>query len=382
MIENVKVQNQRLIWLISILILVTALLAYKTWKMRFPSYYFHLPKAHHVSDYAGILPKQDLPRFEYCMDLIMQEANIDVRFIFVNGTGGKTIEQLAVDLVKELRIGGKTGKEHGLLLLYDTESKRLKVEVGYGLEEFFPDSFVGYLVNRHARLFFESGDKSLGLRWLLRILQYRIRNAVLGKAFDPHVLNKLSYTGNLSGGAGASAILQTVSAPETSSKPQLSEIEREQYVPQNSPAETYNLYLEWLSQPICDPNVDLFTEGSCRYMSGLLWTPAYLDFILLGECGQNFQIIERQNLAILYFTSTPLVSPHFFIKENNKWRIDILAEVQNTKESTGGVYSWTYMSNNNPYSQTFTDLLINIKGYLRFKDGDNRALAIRGSKNL
>jgi uncharacterized membrane protein YgcG len=124
----------------------------------------HHKNSSHVYDKAGVLPQQDLPRFEQYMDRIMDESDVDVRFVFISGTGGKTIEQLAVDLIDEMRIGGKTGEQRGLLLLYDTMGQRLKVEVGYGLEEYFPDGFISYLVNRHARMFFESGDKSVGLR--------------------------------------------------------------------------------------------------------------------------------------------------------------------------------------------------------------------------
>ena len=342
----------------------------------------HHKNSHHVYDNAGVLPQQDLPRFEQYMDWIMVESDVDVRFVFVRGTGEKTIEQLAVDTVDEMRIGGKTGEQRGLLLLYDTEGRRLKVEVGYGLEEYFPDGFISYLVNRHARMFFESGDKSIGLRLLLRLLQHRIREAVLGDTFDPQGVNALLDSGYLSGGAGVSAAMRDGGSRETPSKPQLTEVERCLYVAQGTPTETYNLYLKWLSQPIYDPKLDIFTDQSRSYMSRLPVSPAYFDFIFMGEYGKGFQVVERQGLAILYFTGTPLWTPHFFVKENDVWRMDILAEVQNTHEIVGGVYNWTYTGNGDHYSQVFSDLLISIKGYKRFKDGDNRALVIRGSKDL
>ena len=37
------------------------------------------------------------------------------------------------------------------------------------------------------------------------------------------------------------------------------------------------------------------------------------------------------------FTRTPFVSPHFFINEAGRWRIDMVAEVRNTAEHVGGV---------------------------------------------
>jgi uncharacterized protein len=98
------------------------------------------------------------------MSGILLESGVDVRFAFVPDTGGRSIEQLAVIWSTRLRIGGKTREERGVLLLYDMRDQRLKVEVGYGLEAYFPDAFVSYLMREHARLFFDSGDITTGLR--------------------------------------------------------------------------------------------------------------------------------------------------------------------------------------------------------------------------
>jgi hypothetical protein len=210
-------------------------------------------------------------------------------------------------------------------------------------------------------------------------LQHRIREAVLGDAFDPQAVNTLLNSGYLSGGAGVSATMHGDRSGEIPSKLQLTEAERNLYVAQGTPTETYNLYLKWLFQPTYDPNVDIFTDQSRGYMARLPMSPAYFDFIFMGEYGKSFQVVERQGLAILYFTGTPFVSPHFFVKENDVWRMDIVAEVQNTHEIVGGIYNWTYTGNGDRYTQAFSDLLINIKGYKRFKDGDNRALVIRSA---
>lgn len=165
-------------------------------------------------------------------------------------------------------------------------------------------------------------------------------------------------------------------------KPQLNDTERKYYTPQDSPVQTYNRYIEWLCQPIYDPNIDLFTEGTRKYLNSVPFSPAYLDHILFNEYGQSFKIVERGGLAMLYFTSTPFVSPYIFVKENEKWKMDILASIQIAKEVTGGIYTWTYVGQDDQYTKCFRDLLINIQGYVRIKDGDNRALVIRGSKGL
>jgi hypothetical protein len=108
-------------------------------------------------------------------------------------------------------------------------------------------------------------------------------------------------------------------------------------------------------------------------------SPAYAEFILLAEYGKSFEVVERDDLALLYFTGTPFVSPHFFVKQDGRWRMDMEAEVRNTRERVGGEYTWDYRGQGDKFTLTFGDLLTTLKGYRRIRNGDNRALTIRGT---
>jgi len=57
----------------------------------------------HVLDRAGVIPPQDLPRFEQYMGWIMRESGVDVRFVFLSEIGGQSIETLAADLMDQLQ---------------------------------------------------------------------------------------------------------------------------------------------------------------------------------------------------------------------------------------------------------------------------------------
>lgn len=332
---------------------------------------------HHVLDKAGVIPPGDLPRFEQYMNWIMRESGVDIRFVFLPDIGDTPIEMLAADLMDQLGIGARTGRERGLLLLYDMKGRRLKIEVGYGLEGWFPDVFIKYLVEDHARMFFSSGDISLGLRLMLRLLQHRIREAVINNDFDPQVLAKVQPLAHLSGGAGVST--KAGLGDGTTDMPKAMAVDPMAFPAGGSPAETYYGYLEWLSLWPLSPQVDLFTPGSRSYLAAFRASPAYAAFILMGEYGRHFTVVERNDVALLYFTDTPFVSPHFFVQQGGRWRMDLEAEVHNTHEHVGGEYTWAYYGKNDKYTLTFDDLLITIKGYRRIRNGDNRALTIRGN---
>ena len=64
----------------------------------------------------------------------------------------------------------------------------MRTEIGYGLEPYFPDAFVGYLIRDHTQALFSTGDLRHGLQLLIRMLHHRIREEKLGRNFDPRVL--------------------------------------------------------------------------------------------------------------------------------------------------------------------------------------------------
>ncbi|MFX0200150.1 MAG: TPM domain-containing protein [Candidatus Hodarchaeota archaeon] len=335
-------------------------------------------KTRHVYDEAGVLSDYDVMKFEEYTNYILRESDIDIRLVFVKNTGNKSIEEYATEKVDELKVGSKSREERGVLLLYDLQKKKLRIEIGYGLEAYFPDVFVSYLVHDHTREFFSNGSITTGLRLMIRMLHHRIREEVLGNTFDPRVIEIIRHKGYLSGGAGVSAVMPKKSRNKAPSSPALSNEERSYYSPQPTPEAVYHKYLEWLIAGKRDPGIEIFTAKSQKYMSSLPMTKAYFHYILIQEYGRKYKICVKNNVALLYFTGDPLVCPHFFKKTDQGWQMDICAEVRNTKNRVGGVYIWDYSGRNDIYTKTFVDKLINIKNYIRIVDGDNRELPIRG----
>ena len=330
-----------------------------------------------VLDPAGLIPAQDLPRFNEYIGSILRESGVEIHLVLLRGLDGKPIEAVATQLMDQLKIGGRAGQERGLLLLYDMQGKRMRVEVGYGLEGWFPDSFVNYLVEDHARMFFSSGDVPLGLRLMLRLVQHRIREAVIGNDFDPRVLPRVQALAHFSGGGGASATVGL--RDHAGDAPGAAPADPVATSSGSSPTQTYYHYLEWLSRWPPNPQVDLFTPGSRGYLAAFKLSRAYAEFILMGEYGKRFQVVERDGLALIYFTGTPFVSPHFLVRQDGRWRMDLIAEVRNTRERVGGEYTWDYRGQDDPYTRTFGDLLTTLGGVRRFRDGDNRPLILHGS---
>lgn len=332
----------------------------------------------HVFDKAGIISASDLPRFEWLLDLIEKESDLDIKFLFLKTIGNAAIEEVAVEKMDEYGIGRDGREERGVLFLYVLDEKKLRIEVGYGLEGYLPDIFVGYLIRNQADAFFKASNPSLGLRLLIRILQHRIREAVLDRDYDPSILEGGIRLSHLSGGAGAAAKVGTKNPGQRFKRDQYDEEDKELFVAANTVEGTFNNYITWLYGRKFDPNVDLFTKDSLPVLNKFPMTPAYFDYILLIYAGKQYKVVKREDLAVLYFTDDPLASPLFFNRIDERWRLNITAELRNTRNHVGGVYTWSFNPDSrDEFARTFKSLLVNIRGYYRFIDGDNRKLPVK-----
>jgi hypothetical protein len=332
----------------------------------------------HVFDEAGIISASDVPKYEWLLDLIEKESDLDIKFLFLKTIRPATIEEVAVEKMSDYGIGIDGREERGVLFLYVMDEKRLRIEVGYGLEAYFPDSFVGYLIRNQADAFFNASNQSLGLRLLIRILQHRIREAKLNRDYDPTILDGGREFSYLSGGAGAAGNVGMQHLGQAFKRDQLGEEDRGRFKADNTVDGTFNNYIEWLYGRKFDPNVDLFTKDSLSILNRFPMTPAYFDYILMLYAGKQHKVVECGNLAVLFFTDDPIASPLFFKRINGVWKLDIAAELRNSRNHVGGVYTWAFNpESKDEFARAFKDLLVNMRGYYRFRDGDNRELPVK-----
>lgn len=332
----------------------------------------------HVFDKAGIISSSDSKKFDWMLDLIEKESDLDIKFLFLKTIGNSSIEEVAVKKMDEYGVGIHGRKERGVLFLYVMDEKNLRIEVGYGLEAYLPDAFVDYLLRNQADAFFKSSKPGAGLRLLIRVIQHRIREAVLEKDYNPRILERETRFSRLSGGAGASENVGANELGQIFKHDQYGESERELFVATETVSGTFNNYIEWLYGRNFDPNVDLFTKDSLSVLNRFPMTPAYFDYILMLYAGKQYKIVEDGDLAILYFTDDPLTTPLFFNRIDGKWRLNIAAELRNSRNHVGGVYIWSYNPDStDEFARAFKSHLVNIRGYYRFRDGDNRELPVK-----
>lgn len=106
-------------------------------------------------------------------------------------------------------------------------------------------------------------------------------------------------------------------------------------------------------------------------------SPIFHEYILFMEYGHAYEILERGDLAMLYFTDDPLISPHFFRRTPGGWQMDLFADVRDTHEYVGGPWTWSMMERDDDITRTFFDRYTALGPILRLAGGDNRTIPIR-----
>lgn len=87
----------------------------------------------YVNDYAGVISAKVKDEIAALLRQIEEKTTAQIAVVTVKTTAPDTIEQYSVGLAQAWGIG-KKGKDNGILLLVATEDRRVRIEVGYGLE--------------------------------------------------------------------------------------------------------------------------------------------------------------------------------------------------------------------------------------------------------
>ncbi len=110
-----------------------------------------------VSDMPGALRPESVAALNARIGAFERASGIEVAVVVIRSLDGASIEEAATNLFTRWGIG-KKGRDNGLLLLRSTGDRRVRVEVGYGLEGVLNDSKVGAILDTYVIPKFKSGE--------------------------------------------------------------------------------------------------------------------------------------------------------------------------------------------------------------------------------
>lgn len=115
-----------------------------------------------VADYAKIISPKYLAGINNVSRELRQKTGAALVVATVPSLEGNTIEEEAVKLFERWGIGQK-GKDNGLLVLVAMKERRMRIEVGYGLEGVVTDAKAGLVRDNALLPYFKKGQFGKGL---------------------------------------------------------------------------------------------------------------------------------------------------------------------------------------------------------------------------
>ncbi len=115
-----------------------------------------------VTDVPGVLRADTIARLNSTIGEFERTNGAEMAIVVIRSLDGLSIEETAVKLFELWGIGKKS-KDNGLLLLWSTGDRRVRVEVGYGLEGVLPDGKVGRILDAYVMPKFRAGQFDEGL---------------------------------------------------------------------------------------------------------------------------------------------------------------------------------------------------------------------------
>jgi uncharacterized protein len=114
-----------------------------------------------AEDQAGALTPAQIQEARALSAALETSDSTQVVLLVVKTTGGKDIAQYALDVFRRNAIGQK-GKNNGVLLVVAVDDRRVRIEVGTGLEGKLPDALASRIIRDEMVPHFKTGNYGTG----------------------------------------------------------------------------------------------------------------------------------------------------------------------------------------------------------------------------
>jgi uncharacterized protein len=115
-----------------------------------------------VNDYAGLIPSDRARALEERLARFEAETGHQIAVLTIPSLKGDSLEEFSIRVAEAWKIG-KKGFDNGAILLVARDDRRLRIEVGYGLEGVLPDAIASRIIREVITPRFRSGDYAGGI---------------------------------------------------------------------------------------------------------------------------------------------------------------------------------------------------------------------------
>ncbi|WP_429049876.1 TPM domain-containing protein [Aeromonas hydrophila] len=115
-----------------------------------------------VVDEANLMSRKQAHQLTQQLAAFEKRSGIQLVVVSIDTLAGDTIEEYGYQLGRHWGIGQK-GKDKGVLLLIAQDERKVRIEVGYGLEGALPDAIAANIIQTRILPAFKRGDMVAGV---------------------------------------------------------------------------------------------------------------------------------------------------------------------------------------------------------------------------
>ena len=127
------------------------------------SFCFALNFNEQINDEARIFSQNERDELLNLVQNFEQNSTIQIAIVTLNSLGNRSIEELSLEIARGYKLGQKES-DNGVLLLVAPNEKKVRIEVGYGLEGTLTDAVASQIINSVMIPEFKNGNMSEGVK--------------------------------------------------------------------------------------------------------------------------------------------------------------------------------------------------------------------------
>ena len=110
-----------------------------------------------ISDNAKVLNQSTRDNINAFLWDLQKKTGADIAVVTVNSLDGRSIEETALEIGRKYKLG-KKGEDNGAVILVAPNDRKMRIEIGYGLEGIIPDGKAGRIRDEDMIPYFQKGD--------------------------------------------------------------------------------------------------------------------------------------------------------------------------------------------------------------------------------
>lgn len=164
--KRLKLASTGFLWILSLLVACLSLLPSTASAREVP------PLQARVNDTAEMLAPEAESELEQRLAAYEAKTQRQFAVLTIDSLDGDALEDFSIRVVEAWKLG-KKGKDDGLLLLIVKSDRKLRIEVGYGLEGTITDAFSARVVRQILTPAFRAGQVERGVQQALEVLMQK-----------------------------------------------------------------------------------------------------------------------------------------------------------------------------------------------------------------